>query len=167
MKNAIAAALFALLSLPALAADYSGKWLLDVAASKDVPQRMTDGLNAWRLDVTQSPAELRIDIRIEAVDETLEQTHRHKLDGTPGTFDLKVKGPDGELTIPTTSIAKVAANGAIDITLSTDFSNGAMRMKRETRERWELSADGKTLTVRRSDVGRDGPIEYLMVFRRA
>lgn len=166
MKNALAAFLFALLSLPALAADYSGKWLLDVGASRNVPQRITDGLKVWRLDVTQSAAELRVGIRIEAVDETFEQTHTHKLDGTPASFEVKAKGPDGEIIVPTTSVLKVAANGTLDIRLSSDFSNGMMRMKRETQERWELSEDGNTLTVHRGDATRDGMIEYALVFRK-
>ena len=167
MKNAIAAAFLLLLSLPALAADYSGTWVLDQSASKDLPPRIASGLKEWRIDVKQTAEAMTVGVHIDRGNAPFDITNNYRLDGSAVTFESAVRTPDGDLNVPTTTTAKPAADGAIDITISTDFERNGMRMKRFLKEQWTLSEDGKTLSVACVDETPRGVMQYTLVFRRA
>ncbi|MDQ3283442.1 MAG: hypothetical protein M3Q69_18740 [Acidobacteriota bacterium] len=172
MKIRIATLSLLLLTFAAFAAtpnqNYAGTWVLDLDASKDMPERMREGTRSWRLDIAQTPETLTIAIRIErADDEPFTDTHTHRLDGQPSTFDATMRTPDGPVKVPTTTTAKFDANGELDLAISSEMQRGEMMMKRDTKEHLSLSPDGKTLSVHRLDQTRRGPSEYTMVFKRA
>ena len=168
MKTIFAGLLLLSLSLAAHAADapYAGTWVLDVPASRDLPEPLKDGLKDWRLDVQQSAADLTIGTRIVREDGEIASTHKHRLDGTPTPIETTARTPNGQVKVPLTSIAKVDANGAINLTLEGELRNGEAVMKTTRRDRLELSADGKTLTVHRKDSMPNGEFEFALVFRK-
>lgn len=78
-------------------------------------------------------------------------TATYKLDGSEVVTERET--PNGK--IPTKTTAKIEG-GKLNISSSTTFNgpNGEMTMTSKTT--WELSADGKTLTVKSTRPGRDG-----------
>lgn len=168
MKRMLVGLLLLSLSLAAHAANapYAGTWVFDVPASRDVPEPLTAGLKDWRLDVQQSAAELTIGTRIVREDGEITATHKHKLDGTLTTMETTARTPNGLVKVPLKSTAKVDANGAINITSEGELPGGDGVMKTTRRDRLELSADGKTLTVHRKDSMPNGEFEFALVFRK-
>lgn len=168
----IAAIVLSLAATAALAAplpDYSGKWTLDLAASKDLPQRMYAGVASQTLTLKQTDKQVSFDIDIQRKDDApaFKQTLTFNLDGTPTETSSKVRTPNGEVTVPMTLTLKPAADGTLNVTEVRHLSMGEQKFEAETSEQWQLSADGKTLTVHRTDKMRRGTMSFDMVFRRA
>lgn len=168
MRTMFTAFLLLSLSLAAHAADapYAGTWLLDVPASRNLPEPMTDGLKEWRLEVQQNATDLTIGVRIVREDGEIAATHKHKLDGTPTPIETTARTSNGLVKVPLTSIANIDASGAINLTLEGEVGGGDAVMKTTRRERLELSADGATLTVHRKDSMPNGEFELALVFRK-
>lgn len=143
--------------------DYSGKWTIDFAASKNLPFFYND-LATGNITVAQTAKELTVDLAFKAKNPEapdLNQKFVYQLDGSPTQTELNVRGPKGLMQIPTTLTAK--RDGAVlALRIASRFGDREFTMD----ERWTLSEDGKTLTVHRNDVSPMGPMEFDVVFRR-
>ncbi len=103
---------------------------------------------------------MTVDVAIDRGGEPFKVKHTYKLDGSEVTFETPMRTPHGDVSVPTTTTAKPAAGGALDITLSSNFERNGMRLLRHTKERWTLSEDGKTLNVVCVDQTPRGSVEY-------
>lgn len=167
--KAIARLFFALTTVATLAAapapvDYSGKWTLDRAASKDLP-RMYENVSAHKIAVSQTAGTFTVAIDISRNDgPAIQQTLDFDLTGKPTETESMIRTPDGERKIPMTLKAKRRDDGRIEVTEERKLNGPEGAMTMTTYELWDLSADGRTLTVHRKDDTPRGVREYDMVF---
>ena len=86
----------------------------------------------------------------------------YKLDGSETTVE-STGGRPGSATLKA-----VWADGgkALDLSNVRKFSTPEGEMTQTTKEHWELSADGKTLTIQRAGESRRGPMNYTLVFNK-
>lgn len=150
--------------------DYSGKWALDLAASKlDVRQN----IESMTMTVTQTEKELKIETatKREAA-EGVSQTGRgggrmagsgdgiktYSLEGKETSVDME--GPMGPIPVKYQAKKEEAA-----LKLSKTHSINA-QMTFTTKEDWSLSPDGKTLTVKREMITPRGTNSSTMVFKK-
>jgi|GEM_PF-3473923 len=145
---------------------YAGKWTLDRAQSRNLP-KYYEHVVSHTLDVTQSETALDVAVVVTTADH--EPDHfdfRYNLDGTETATKTKIRTPAGPTEVPTTLKASLTAQGALSITIARQFEMNGEQIKAVTQETWELSADGKTLTVHRADNTPRGKMECDMVFVR-
>ena len=137
-------------------ADFSGKWTLDVAKSK-LGERNT--IESQTLTVAQTANDIKIDTATKRTAPPAgapggggggggmgrggDGSASYMLDGK----DVKseVPGPGGA-TVPVTTNAKVDG-GKLVLSRSSTFNGPNGAISTSSKETWELSADGKTLTV--------------------
>ena len=136
-------------------ADFSGKWTLDVAKSK-LGER--NNIESQTLTVTQTANDIKIDTATKRAAPPA---------GAPGggggggmgrggdgaaTYMLDGKDVKSEVAGPGGAMVPVTTNGKIDggklvLSSSRTFTTPNGPITATSKETWELSADGKTLTV--------------------
>lgn len=145
-KFALVTLLTLVFSLSAFAqsTNYSGEWKLDKAASK-MPGKMST-IESITLTVTQSANELKTAsvskrVSLPASGEELvtyflnggENKVEYSANGAPVTVKSRARVDGGRLSLQA------------DRSIKTDAGN----LTASTKETWQLSSDGKTMTVRR------------------
>jgi hypothetical protein len=154
-------------AVPAAHPDYSGAWTLDKARSTGLPP-FYDQVRSHRLAVAQSDAQLTVDVEI---DEGGAQPERfnftYSLTGAETATTTKVRTPDGMLDVPTRLRAAHGEDGRLHITITRELPLRGQTVTATGTEEWELSADGRTLTVHRVEQMRQGrEMRFDMVFVR-
>lgn len=167
MKNLVFIVALTLLSFTFAFAEpgnYAGNWTLDFKQSKNLPPFYAN-VKSHKLVITQSEKALNVAVEIDAADDDpLKLSFVYDLGGAETKTESNIKTPDGIKSVPTTLKAEAAANGNLKITISRRIAapNGAFTGV--TVENWELSADGKTLTIHRADETPRGRMEADMIF---
>ena len=137
------------------AADFSGKWTLDVPKSK-LGER--NSIESQTMTVTQTAADIKIETATKRAAPPAggpggggggrgfgggDMPATYTLDGTE--VKSEVDGPGGA-KIPVSMTGKFEG-GKLVLTRSSTFNGPNGEVKTTGKETWELSADGKTLTV--------------------
>ena len=148
-------------------ASYAGNWTLDFKQSKNLPPFYSN-VKSHKLAITQSEKTLNVAVEIDAADDNpLKLNFVYNLDGSETKTESSIKTPDGIKSVPTTLKAETSENGNLKITISREITMPGGAFKGVTVENWELSADGKTLTIHRADHTPRGKMEADMVFVKA
>ena len=162
--------------------NFAGTWTLDKAKSKDLPPQM-ENIKTLTLTVTQDAQQLTTDTKVER-NENAEaapggggpggggggrrgggmmgpQNVAYKLDGSEATLDTGGRG---------TATAKAEwQNGGKTLKLTTkrtfDFQGNSVTTT--STEIWDLSSDGKTLTIQRTSESPRGTMNTTLVFNKA
>lgn len=167
MKKLILIAIIMLSALTfvfAKPADYAGNWSLDKEKSKDLPF-FYDNVKSHKLAITQDEKTLHVAVEInDGRPALVKMGFVYNLDGTESKAESKIRTPDGERSVPTTLKAETAENGELKITISREITMPDGTFKGITVENWKLSADGKTLTIHRTDDNPRGKLEFDMIF---
>ncbi len=167
------------------AADYSGKWNLDVSKSK-LDERSR--IESMTLTVSQTDKELKVESsvkRAESQDGGGDQrragmpngggmggmrrgggfggdgTTVYTLDGKETTNDMS-GAMGGKMSLK----AKTEKDGKLTLLQTREFETPMGTMSMKTTETWSLSADGKTLTVKRESETPRGTNLSEMVFTK-
>lgn len=157
--------------------NFAGAWSLDKSKSKDLPQQWSN-IEMMTLRVTQDGQQVSVstDVQMSADANAsggmgggrgrgmgmFPQNASYKLDGTEttseatggrgGTVTTKSEWKDGGKTLVLKRVSKFNVNGN-DVTATTT-------------EEWSLSADGKTLTVKRTSESPRGTQSSTLVFNK-
>ena len=172
MKKVIASVVLALsvaftLTAAPRTADYSGKWTLDKSASKGLPH-MYDKVSSHSIDVAQTATKFTVAIDITRGEgEPIRQTLDFDLTGKATQAETTVHTPDGDRKLPMTLKGSVRDDGRVEVTEEREMRGPEGAVTARTYELWDISADGKTLTIHRKDQMPRGTFEYDMVFTRA
>lgn len=165
-RLALTAALLATTALYAAAptaANYAGKWTLDQTKSQNLPHFYTR-VKSQTLNVTQSDATLDVGVEVVQGEMPADKLDFHyTLDGKESKTETAIRTVSGMVKTPTYLKAVVQDAGALAITIDRVLP-GADGRHMKTNELWSLSADGKQLTVHRTDDGPLGSRESQMVF---
>ena len=148
-------------------ADYAGAWSFNREQSKDMPAQMAS-IKAFDLVVAADKG-LKVDVDIETGTTQVphvHQTYLYPLDGSESAITTEVMTPNGPMQVPTRLTGKVEENGALDLAISRDLKMREAVRTMKSAEKWELSADGKTMTVHVDEERPSGPAKYTMVFDR-
>jgi hypothetical protein len=151
---------------PAAPVNYSGHWTLDAARSRNLPPFYAR-VKSHVLDVTQDAAHLTVAVAIDIGEGEPDRISLpYSLDGQPVRTETLVRTPRGPMSVPTTLLATVDEAGAVHIAITrrVETPDGARELHGS--EVWELSPDGRTLTVHRRDEMPQGTIDSDMVFAR-
>jgi hypothetical protein len=147
-------------------ADYHGKWLLDRAASRNLPRRF-ERVQTHRLVVEQTNTKLSIGVHLESDGvPPMDRTMVTSLDGKPTLSETVVRTPMGEQKVPLSLHATVRDDGRLDVVEERQLKTPDGERTLISTELWQLSSDGKTLTVHRNDEMPNGKVDYDMVFKR-
>lgn len=158
------------------AADYSGKWTLDVSASK-LDERSR--IESMTMAVTQNVKE----ITVETETKRAARPEGSGQGGRGGGMGRSGMGGDSKLTYSLdgkeTSVDQTSPMGTIPVKLkatpddkklklsqSRTISGQMGEMTLTTNEEWSLSPDGKTLTVSRESTTPRGTNSSTMVFTK-
>lgn len=131
-------------SVFAQSADYSGEWLLNKAASK-LPGKMSN-IETITLTVIQSGNELKtasVSKRV-SMPAAGEELVTYYLNGAENKAEYSANGAP----IIVKSRARVES-GRLSLQADRSIKTDAGSFSASTKETWQLSADGKTMTVRR------------------
>ncbi|HUQ33214.1 MAG TPA: hypothetical protein VM095_13920 [Pyrinomonadaceae bacterium] len=165
--------LIAVLSITALSfggakpADYSGNWTLDMKQSKNLP-KYYERIQSHKLNITQDEKLLNVRVEIGREQNEPEKIDlAYNLDGSETKTEMKIRTQDGLLSVPTTLKAVVKDEGKLEIIITREVPMPDKTFKGITVEDWELSVDGKTLTIHKTDTAPWGTMESEMVFVRA
>ena len=112
---------------------------------------------------------LKVDVDIDPGQAEVPHIHHsvlYPLDGSESATTTDVMTPAGPKQVPTRVTGKVEGDGAIDLTMSRDLQMKDQVRTLKSAEKWELSADGKTLTVHMNEERPNGSAKYEMVFDR-
>ena len=192
-KNLILAAIFSVFSAvmsvsaqdkPADApkpTDFSGKWVLDVSKSK-LEERMR--IESMTLTVTQTAKDLKTESltkRTPPQDNMTPgggrggmggmlagsgpDTHTYSLDGKETTEDALAANP-GMGMAGAKLKAELKSDGTLNLSLVRKFNTPRGEAEASTKEKWTLSADGKTLTIDRDQTTPRGSFSAKMVFTK-
>ncbi|HEX9930886.1 MAG TPA: hypothetical protein VGB02_20300 [Pyrinomonadaceae bacterium] len=183
MKNL--AILFAFVCLFAIGAaaqskksDFSGEWMLDASKSKLGERSRIEGMT---LKVTQTDKELKVETTTKraAPPEGAPAGGgggnrgggmRGGFGGGDGTTVYSLEGKettaDGAMGGQTTLKAKVEKDNKLNLTRTQTIDSPNGQAAISIKETWELSADGKTLTVKRDVESPRGTNTTEMVFTR-
>jgi hypothetical protein len=181
MAGVLLVGLWAVSAAPLAPANFAGTWALDKAKSKDLPPQM-ENIKTLTLTVTQDAQQLATDTKVER-NENAEggggpgmgggggggrrgggmmgpQNVAYKLDGSEATLDTGGRG---------TATAKAEwQNGGKSLKLTTkrtfDFQGNSVTTTNT--EVWELSGDGKTLTVQRTSESPRGTQSSTLVYNK-
>ena len=150
------------------AADFSGKWTLDVSKSKLGERNM---IESQSMTVTQTPGEIRIETSTKRSGPPAggpgggrgmgggDMPMTYALDGKETKTERQ--GPNG--AIPVLLKAK-PEGGKLVLSQSMTFQMPNGEMTSITKETWELGADGKSLTVTTERTGPRGADTTTRVF---
>lgn len=171
IKTLIAAALLlAAAAHPVTAAaqpDYTGAWTLDEARSTDLPPYYAQ-VARHHLDFAQTASRLEVDVTIQGVQPQPERFEFvYSLDGAETGATTRVRTPEGMLDVPTRLRAAHGGDGRLHITITRQLPMRGETLTATGTEAWELSADGRTLTVHRVEQMPRGPeMRFDLVFVR-
>jgi hypothetical protein len=167
-------------ALAAAPANFAGTWSLDKSKSKDLPPQWSN-LESVTLTVAQDAQQLTVGSDVKMSQDApaasggpgmgggrgrgmgmFPPSVAYKLDGTEttseamggrgGTSMTKAEWKDGDKTLVLKRVSKFNFNGN-DVTATTT-------------EEWTLSADGKTLTVKRTSESPRGTQNSTLVFNK-
>lgn len=145
-------------------ANYAGNWTLDFKQSKNLP-KFYENVKSHKLFITQDEKLLNVAVEVNLGQETADKLgFVYNLDGTESKTEVKIRTQNGPLNVPATLKALVRDDGKLQITISREIPMGDMPFKGITVEDWQLSADGKTLTIHREDETPRGKMQADMVF---
>jgi hypothetical protein len=156
-------------SAPATPPDYSGAWTLDKAQSPGLPSFYAN-VSGQRLAVAQTGSRLVVDVEIDEAGASQPERFRfeYALDGTETTATSRVRTQDGMTDVPTRLRAAHGDDGRLHISITRELPMRGQTVTATGTEAWELSADGRTLTVHRVEqMPRGGEVRFDMVFVRA
>lgn len=189
---ALACALvFAVTAGAAAPTNFTGTWVLDQTKSKDLPPQWADNLDSYTLIVAQDEGQLRVETKLDWKGGqppgrggggggqgggggrgmgmgrgggmgTL-RSLTYSLDGSEFTMALVGDRPDSI----TLKAAWADGGKALELSNARKFTSpdGEQRSFKTT-ERWELSADGKALTINRSGESPRGSMKSTLVFNK-
>ncbi|HEY0427436.1 MAG TPA: hypothetical protein VGC76_06485 [Pyrinomonadaceae bacterium] len=145
-------------------ANYSGTWTLDFKQSKNLPPFYAN-VKSHKLSITQNEKTLNVAVEVDAGQGAPDNlSFVYNLDGSETKTETGIRTPGGMKSVPTTLKAETAGNGNLKITITREITMPDGAFKGVTIENWELSADGKTLTIHRTDEMPRGKMEADMVF---
>jgi hypothetical protein len=146
------------------AADYSGSWAMDKARSTGLPA-VYDKVKRHTLLNTQTSTQLGVLVEVDiGQPDTDKIDFAYPLDGTLANTQSKIRTRDGLVNVPTTLQALVGADGSIHIDIVRTIPMGDKTITSRATEDWQLSADGKTLNIHRTDESPRGKNQSDMVF---
>lgn len=175
-----------LASAVAPAANFAGTWVLDKTKSKDTPPLWADNLEGYTMTVTQDEKQLTVENKLAwkggappspggggggqggggrgmGRGGMMPMSLTYRLDGKETTSESS-----GDRPFLSTFKAEWKDDGkALELTNTRKFTtpDGDQRTA-TTKERWELSADGKTLTVNRASESPRGTMKSTLVFNK-
>jgi hypothetical protein len=162
-KTALVLTLCALSALAIAAgkpANYAGAWELDKAQSRNLP-KFYEQVASHTLVNTQDAQLLHVDVEIKRAPAPEGEARRgpgerkvafdYRLDGTPAPGKTSVRTPAGMKEFDNVTTTTVNEAGGVHIETVGEVPTKDGAVKSTTVEDWTLSADGRTLTVRRSD----------------
>lgn len=165
-RFALTAALLATTALYAAAptaANYSGKWSLDQTKSQNLPH-FYSRVSSQTLNIAQTDATLDVGVEVVQGQQAPDKLDFHyTLDGKENKTETSIRTVSGIVKTPAYLKAVVQDAGKLAITIDRVLP-GADGRHVKTNELWSLSADGKLLTVHRTDDGPLGSRESEMVF---
>lgn len=174
-KNFVLAAAMCLLAMAVSvsaqkAADFSGKWALDVAKSK-LGDR--NNIESQTMTITQTATDVKIET---ATKRTAPPAGGGGGRGggmggdMPATYTLgketTTQQQMGQNTVPVTMGSKWDGSKLV-LTRSSTFTGPNGEIKSTTKETWELGADGKTLTVNAERTGMQGTVSTTRVYTKS
>lgn len=161
-------------------ADYSGSWKLDLAKSK-LNERQR--LESMTMTVEQNERELKIESSVKRSEDPdagqvksgMGGMRRGGMGGMGGGSESATYTLDGKEVV--NDMTKAAAgkytykavmekDGKLKLENSREFESPNGLMKIKTNETWSLSADGKTLTVKKDTTTPRGNISSEMIFAK-
>ncbi|HEX8181218.1 MAG TPA: hypothetical protein VF525_16865 [Pyrinomonadaceae bacterium] len=181
MAGVLLVGLWAASAAPA-PANFAGTWTLDKTKSKDLPQQW-ENVESYNLTITQDAQQLTVDTKVTRKENPDAQgggpggggpgggrrgggmmgpqKMTYKLDGSEATLDTGGRG---------SATAKAEwQNGGKTLKLTTKrtFNFQGNDVTSTTTEVWDLSGDGKTLTIQRTSESPRGTMNTTLVFNKA
>lgn len=144
--------------------NYAGTWTLDKTKSKDLPS-FYENIKSQQLVVTQDEKQLKIAVTVDLGQNSPDKMNfAYNLDGTETKTETMIRTPNGPRAVPSTLKASVGKDGKVQIIIARELQTPNGVLKGTTTEDWELSSDGKTLTIHRIDDTPRGKMQFDMVF---
>jgi hypothetical protein len=162
-------------------ADFSGKWVLDISKSK-LEERMR--IESMTLTVSQTAKDIKTESLTKRTPPPNGMTpgggrggmggvlagtgpdiHTYTLDGKETTEDASAANP-GMGMAGAKLKAELQKDGTLNLSLVRKFNTPMGEAEAATREKWTLSADGKTLTIDRDQTTPRGSFSAKMVFTK-
>ncbi len=145
-------------------ANYAGNWTLDKKQSKNLPG-FYENVQSHKLSITQDEKHLNVAVEVNIGQKEPDKLNFvYNLDGSESKTETMIRTPDGLIHVPTTLKATVNADGRLQITITRTIKMRDQTFDAITVEDWVLSADGKTLSIHRTDDTPRGKMEADMVF---
>lgn len=145
-------------------ADYSGNWTLDVKQSKNLPPFYSN-IKSHKLSIMQNEKLLNVAVEIaEADGEPRKVNLTYNLDGSEMKSEAIIRTQNGQIKVPTSAKVTVAADGKIRISIVRILPENNSSIFGTTIEDWQLSKDGKTLKIHRTNETPNGTLESEMIF---
>lgn len=161
--------------------DFSGKWVLNVSKST-LNERMR--IESMTLTVSQTEKDLKTESLIKRTPPPNNMTpggrggfgggptagsgpeaHTYSLDGKETTEEPSAE--NAGMGIPGTKLkADLKSDGTLNLSLVRKFNTPMGESESSTKEKWTLSADGKTLTIDRDQTSPRGSLSAKMVFTK-
>jgi hypothetical protein len=177
-------ALFALSAFAQSKPNFVGEWSLDKDKSK-LDERMSRGIESQTLTVTQTETELTTKTETKRAPRPEggggqggqggqgggmrggggfgggDSSNTYKLDGKETTVEIET--PNGKMPI---KLKGEIVDGKLKLQSSRTFNSPMGEVTMTTKESWELSADGKTLTVKRESESPRGTNSSELVYAK-
>jgi hypothetical protein len=181
------ALVFAVAASAAAPTNFAGTWVLDKSKSKDLPPQWADNLESFTMTVTQDEKQLTVENKLNwkegAAPATgggpgggggggMGQGRGRGGMGMPPALTYKLDGSEtstewGDRGTSTVKAEWKDDGKALELTSVRKFTNRDGEPRSFTsKDRWELSADGKTLTINRSGDSPRGNTNSTMVFNK-
>jgi hypothetical protein len=145
------------------AGDITGKWHLDPAGSKDLPESILQ-LKEWRLDVARTGHRLIVSVVVQPRDPAapvLRDTLEYPVDGSEQRVQSVIDGPEGLERVPTSLASRTLPNGSVELRATREIG----QMRETTTENWLVNADG-SMTVRLHRVSPEYTDDFVLRFVR-
>lgn len=141
-------------------------WTLDLGRS-DLIESLRD---VRSMEITEAHGAGKISVQIHTVfnpNVRPERTESYAaiLDGNEIRTNLIITDSNGVRKIPATIKAKVLKSDVIEFVIHREVNTQADTMVTDT-ERWQFSADNRTLTIHRKRETPQGNFDYVMIFNR-
>ena len=164
---------------PFKAGPFTGKWVLDLSKSK-LDERMR--IESMTLTVVQTETLLNTKAETKRTPPKDNMTpggrggasgpagmgpdtHTYSLDGKETTEDASAANP-GMGMAGAKLKAELKSDGTLNLSLVRKFNTPMGEAESSTKEKWTLSADGKTLTIDRDQTSPRGSLSAKMVFTK-
>lgn len=146
--------------------NYAGNWTLDKSQSKNLP-KYYDNISSHKLAITQDEKLLEVAVAITLGENAPDKfDFNYNLDGTETKTQAQIRTPNGLVNVPATLKVIETGNGKLQITIARELNMNGNTLKGVTVENWQLSDDGKTLSIHKIDEMPQGKIESDMIFVR-